>query len=219
MNYYARRIARFHTRELDGQSKLKVNVLDAPFLSTRSTPELRRGDANAIFFLTLGEVNAALKFGQGERTGFPILLVLSEINWRPLDDFYRVKPDGKGWQFEGNYNRGRHFPGAESGGARATYWADRGVGWGLVSGDGWRVPYPGSDCVVYHEGVGHSIGLPHNEPADGAVMSLGQYSSHIECHLARRHPTQKLSPANSNQPARPMVRNPNVRGQSHTERL
>lgn len=143
LNYYAHRIERFHARELDGQSVLKAKVIESPFYSTLSTSELRRGDANAIFFRTLGEVDSTLKFSQGERGSFPILLVLSEINWRPLDDFYRVKRDGESWQFEGNYHRGRHFPGAESGGARATYLADRGVGWGLVSGDGWRVPYSG----------------------------------------------------------------------------
>ena len=179
LSYYAGRIERFHARELDGQSVLSAKVVEAPFRSKLTTEELRRGDANAIFFRTLGEVDASLEFGRGERRGFPILLVLSEINWRPLDDFYRVRPQGDGWQFEGNYNAGRHFPGAESGGARATYLADRGVGWGLVSGDGWRVPYSGTDCVVYHEGVGHSIGLPHNEPADSAVMSLGQYNGWI----------------------------------------
>src|SRR5690606_6776910 len=31
------------------------------------------------------------------------------------------------------------------------------------------------DCVVYHEGVGHTVGLPHPEPGNGSVMSLGQY--------------------------------------------
>jgi len=178
--YYAKRIEQFHRREFDGQSKLLTRLQDEPFRSTRSIDELRRGDANAIFFRTLREVDAKLGFGQGNRQAFPILLVLSEINWRPLDDFYRVKPTEEGgWMFEGNYNQGRHFPGAESGGARATFLTDRGIGWGLVSGDGWRVPYSGTDCVVYHEGVGHSIGLPHNEPADGAVMSLGQYNGWI----------------------------------------
>jgi hypothetical protein len=30
--------------------------------------------------------------------------------------------------------------------------------------------------VVYHEGVGHTIGLPHPEPGDASVMSGGQYN-------------------------------------------
>lgn len=176
LEYYANRIEQFHHREFSGQSILKTVIRAEPFVSTQSTEQLRKGDANAIFFKTMREVDQKLQFGTGERRAFPILLVLSEINWRPLDDFYRVRPAENGsWAFEGNYNGGRHFPGAESGGARATYLADRGVGWGLVSGDGWRVPYSGTDCVVYHEGVGHTIGLPHNEPGDGAVMSLGQY--------------------------------------------
>lgn len=150
-----------------------------PFRSARSTDQLRNGDANFIFFQTLGEVDESLSFARGERTAFPILLVLSEINWKPLDDFFRVKPIDSGWKFEGNYSNGRHFPGAESGGARATYIAGRGVGWGLVSADGWRVPYSGSDCVVYHEGCGHTVGLPHPEPGNNSVMSLGQYHGWI----------------------------------------
>ena len=44
-----------------------------------------------------------------------------------------------------------------------------------MSADGWRVPYSGSDCVVYHEGIGHPIGLPHPEPLDDSVMGLAQY--------------------------------------------
>ncbi len=179
VNYFCRRIERFHEREFQGQSTMRATMRAEPFRSARSTDQLRNGDANFIFFQTLGEVDEALQFARGERSAFPILLVLSEINWKPLDDFFRVKPIDSGWKFEGNYSNGRHFPGAESGGARATYIAGRGVGWGLVSADGWRVPYSGSDCVVYHEGCGHTVGLPHPEPGNNSVMSLGQYHGWI----------------------------------------
>ena len=175
ITYYCQRLEQFHQREFQGQSVLKMHRSQEPFSSGRTTEQLRSGDADFIFFQTLREVDENLGFGKGERTGFPILLVLSDINWRPLEDFYRLKPAEKGWEFEGNYANGRHFPGATAGGARATYLANRGVGWGLVSADGWRVPYSGSDCVVYHEGVGHTIGLPHPEPANHTVMSQGQY--------------------------------------------
>ncbi|MBI3467083.1 MAG: hypothetical protein HY000_29055 [Planctomycetes bacterium] len=179
VQYFCRRIERFHRREFGEQSVLATRIRPEPFRSAKATGELRAGNQDLIFFQTLREVDAALSFGTGERAGFPILLVLSDINWRDLEDFYRLRRvDGK-LQFEGNYNGGRHFPGAESGGARSTYLADRGVGWGLVSADGWRVPYSGTDCVVYHEGVGHPIGLPHPEPANGSVMSLAQYRGWI----------------------------------------
>ena len=57
---------------------------------------------------------------------------------------------------EGNLAEdGRHFPVAESGGARVNYDAEKAHGVGLAHADGWRVPYSGSDCVIYHEGVGH----------------------------------------------------------------
>lgn len=180
VDYFAKRIERFHEREFNGQSKLKAHVRGEPFQSAHDTAELRVGDADRIFFKTLREVDEGIKFGRGGDGAFPILLVLSDINWRPLDDFYRLspRPDG-GLEFEGTQSDGWRVPGARSGGARATYLSHRGVGWGLVSADGWRVPYRGSDCVAYHEGVGHPIGLPHTDRADGNVMSLGQYQGWI----------------------------------------
>jgi len=123
----------------------------------------------------LREVDERLKFASEPSEAFPILLVLSEINWRPLDDFFRLSPQDGELRFEGNYSRDEHFPGAKSGGARATFLSRKGKGWGLVSADGWRVPYRGSDCVVYHEGLGHTVGLPHPDAGNGSVMSLGQY--------------------------------------------
>jgi hypothetical protein len=179
VRYFTRRIEQFHVREFQGQSALATKVHAEPFRSTRTTEQLRSGDANHIFFETLREVDATLHVGQGERTAYPILLVLSDINWGPLEDFYRLKTTDNGPVFEGQLINNRHFPGAASGGARATYLADRGVGWGLVSADGWRVPHSGTDCVVYHEGVGHTVGLPHPEPANGSVMSLAQYKGWI----------------------------------------
>lgn len=174
-NYYCRRIEQFHQREYGGQSTLSARLEVTPFVSSRTTAQLRAGDADSIFFKTLREVDERLNFGKDDASAFPILLVLSEINWKPLDDFYRLKPGKEGPLFEGNYSQSQHFPGAESGGARATYLADQRKGWGLVSADGWRVPYRGSDCVAYHEGVGHTVGLPHPQPGNGSVMSLGQY--------------------------------------------
>lgn len=185
VDYFCRRIERFHQREFGGQSVLSTKPLAEPFRSARTTAQLRAGNGDFTFFQTLREVDTDLEFGKGERKAFPILLVLSDVNWRPLDDFFRLRPSAKaapqgpGLEFEGSLSDGRHFPGAASGGARATYLADRGVGWGLVSADGWRVPYCGSDCVVYHEGVGHAIGLPHPEPGNDSVMGFGQYKGWI----------------------------------------
>lgn len=179
VDYFARRLELFHEREFTGQSTLKANVLERPFVSKSNTAELRRGEADPFFFRTLREVDDELGVSKSEGDAFPILLVLSDINWRPLDDFYRLRPDGHSLVFEGTERDGEHFPGAKSGGSRATYISDRRVGWGLVTADGWRVPYRGSDCVIYHEGSGHTIGLPHPEPQNGSVMSVGQYRGWI----------------------------------------
>jgi len=174
--WFARRIEAFHAREFQGRSELVARVEEAALVSRLPTAALREGDADAIFFRTLREADERLSFARETGAAFPVLVVLSDINWRPLDDFHRLSPRGAGWEFEGTLSpEGIHGPGAASGGARATYLAEAGKGWGLVSADGWRVPYRGSDCVVYHEGVGHAIGLPHPDGAAADVMSLGQY--------------------------------------------
>ncbi len=175
VHYFCRRIERFHHRELQGQSKLTTSIHPKPFVSARDSAALRDGDRDFIFFQTLREVESTLPESVSKGDAYPILLVLSDINWRELEDFYRQRIENGQRQFEGQIIGNRHFPGAASGGARATYLPDRGVGWGLVSADGWRVPYSGSDSVVYHEGVGHPIGLPHPEPADDSVMCRAQY--------------------------------------------
>ena len=202
--YFSRRIEAFHAREYQGQSKLKTTIAEEPFRSQKTTAQLRAGDGDHTFFQTLREVDAGTKFALEKGEAFPILLVLSEINWRPLDDFYRLHSVEDRLEFEGNLSERGHFPGAASGGARATYLADRGVGWGLVSGDGWRVPYRGTDCVVYHEGVGHTIGLPHPKPGNDSVMSQGQYHGWIsesfldesqKLRLGWKPPVEKQEPA------------------------
>lgn len=172
------RLRRFHHREFAGRSRLLTTLHPEPFRSAMTTATLRAGNADATFFNTLREVDAAIDVGRDGDGAFPVLVVLSDINWRPLDDFSRQSPDGGGWKLDGALSDGGvHVPGSAAGGSRAVYLPDRGRGWGLVSGDGWRVPYRGSDCVVYHEGIGHAIGMPHPEPADGSVMSEGQYRS------------------------------------------
>jgi len=203
--YYCRRIEQFHAREFQGASVLSTRLEAEPLISKRTTAQLRQGNADAIFFATLREASERLQFGAGSREGFPVLLVLSEINWRPLDDFYRVKPAAGGFEFEGNFNGTEHFPGAASGGARATYFADRGIGWGLVSADGWRVPYRGSDCVVYHEGCGHTVGLPHPESGDGSVMSLGQYRGWLSESWLDREQKIRLGWEPAEQPTSPQL--------------
>ena len=177
VDYYTKRIDAFHARESSGASKLKIVVHPTPLIVAKTTEEIRGKKPDDTFYNSTREAAEALKWNEKKTGGFPILLVLSEINWRELDDFSRTRIiDGKP-TFEGSLSpNGRHFPGAESGGARAIYDANRGVGMGLVSADGWRVPYSGSDCVVYHEGVGHAIGLPHPEPADDSVMCFAQYN-------------------------------------------
>lgn len=175
VDYFTGRIQAFHSRESEGKSKLIIHVHPRPLLAEATAVEIRGHDPNQTFFNSIRAARTALDWPR-KTMGFPVLLVLSEINWRELDDFHRTRLINGVPTFEGNVDSaGRHFPGAESGGARATYMADEGMGFGLVSADGWRVPYSGSDCVVYHEGVGHAIGLPHPEPIDDSVMGTGQY--------------------------------------------
>jgi hypothetical protein len=176
VDYFMKRIAAFHERESAGCSRLRIRVHSEPLIAEQSADQIRGKDPDQTFEHSLREVQSALRWPPRRRDGFPILLVLSEINWRELDDFQRTRIVDGVARFEGSVDdEGRHFPGAESGGARAVYNPEEGLGMGLVSADGWRVPYTGSDCVVYHEGIGHPIGLPHPEPIDDSVMGVAQY--------------------------------------------
>jgi hypothetical protein len=175
LEYYARRVEAFHRREFGGQSQMKVTVWPEPFISDMTPEQIRDGDRNVVFDRTVNSVRDRLR-GQTATNAFPIYLALSDINWRELDDFRRIRLVDGVPEHEGYVSRdGRHFPGAESGGARAAYHPHEHCGLGLVSADGWRVPYGGSDCVVYHEGLGHTLGLPHPDPMDDSVMGTAQY--------------------------------------------
>ena len=192
LTYFADRIRAFHAREFNGQSELKIDIVDDPCRIARTAEDLRAGDANDVFFRTMDEVRQAEHWPPAGE-GFPILLVFSDINWRELDDFRRERRVGGTPQHEGHVSReGRHFPGAASGGARSLYVAREGLGLGLLSADGWRVPYSGSDCVVYHEGIGHPVGLPHPEPIDDSVMGTAQYQWWIHQTRVAEHQKRAL---------------------------
>lgn len=174
--YFAARMEAFHNREYAGQSVARVAVWPQPFVSELTSERIRSDDPNAVFYTILGDIRARL--GKPVATNaFPIYLAFSDINWQVLDDFTRVHRETNGVPVhEGHIGGdGRHHPGAKSGGARASYLPHEHCGIGLVSADGWRVPYNGSDCVAYHEGMGHTTGLPHPDPINDSVMGTAQY--------------------------------------------
>src|SRR5580765_5432271 len=85
VDYYMRRINAFHERELNGQSKLRIEVHPTPLITSKTSAELRGdGDQNMIFHNTMNDVRALLKWLPDRKDGFPILLVMSDINWREL---------------------------------------------------------------------------------------------------------------------------------------
>lgn len=194
VDYYGKRIVAFHHREFGGASSLDVICAPAPLISTHSTSELREGDASDIFMRTLKEVAMSARFPQKKcHSVFRTLLVLSDITWRPFDDFHQLRLDGAGrvpvWDglitTEHASGLRLHVVAASpAGGSRSSYRDlmirsvdQRGVGWGIVSADGWRTPLTGTDCTVYHEGLGHLLGMvhPNGDPAEErSVMQRGQ---------------------------------------------
>lgn len=177
-----RRCAAFHRREMTGRSTLEYRLLAEPFVSSATHGGLPQDDVNRFFWRLVNEVweSGVIEFRED---CFPIVLVMADINFSPgYDDWTRVC-DGEGCFLAPPHDdcaghvtgSGEDRPGSRSGGARSVYWPERGIGLGLVTADGWRVPLKGSDCVVYHEGIGHAIGLPHPDPIDDSVMGMAQY--------------------------------------------
>ena len=47
--------------------------------------------------------------------------------------------------------------------------------WDWSAGTAGACPTTVRDCVVYHEGLGHTLGLPHPDPMNDSVMGTAQY--------------------------------------------
>lgn len=181
--YYLSRAAKFHERELAGQSRIAWKIHATPFVP--ATPP-RSKDVNDWFWRIAGDVRRKVAV-PAPTHGFPIVLIFADTNFCPgYDDWNRTcnpkkcicKPHGNSCQGHVT-NTGEERPGTSCGGSRAVYAKSLHIGIGVISGDGWRVPAKGSDCVAYHEGIGHTIGLPHPDPINDTVMGLAQYRTSL----------------------------------------
>lgn len=186
VNYHLRRVEKFHDRELCGQSELIYTVYPSPFIASATRSGFPQDDVNRFFWYIINEVWNSEKIFFKEDM-FPILLVLSDANFSPSYDDWTRACNGEVCVFPGPHSKcaghvkdnGEDRPGTRCGGARSVFWPEKHMGFGLVTADGWRVPIKGTDCVVYHEGIGHAIGLPHPEPIDNSIMGLAQYVDSI----------------------------------------
>lgn len=186
LEYHLRRAQKFHARELSGQSEFFYSIYPKPFIASATRYGFPQDDVNSFYWHTINEVwhSGTIQFKPDH---FPILLVLSDTNFSPAyDDWSRVCREGDCFlepphtQCAGYVDsHGEDRPGTRCGGARSVFWPEMHIGLGLVTADGWRVPIKGTGCVVYHEGIGHAIGLPHPEPIDDSVMGLAQYVDSI----------------------------------------
>jgi len=182
VEYHMKRAQSFHHREFGKQSKLTYRILEDPFVASASRDEMPKDDVDQFFWHIVNEVWNSGKFTFSPEA-FPIILVLSDVNFSPGYGDWTRECDGIGCPFSEPHTdcaghvteTGEDRPGTRCGGARALIWPERHIGLALVTADGWRVPITGTDCVVYHEGVGHSLGLPHPEPLNDSVMGLAQY--------------------------------------------
>ncbi len=198
IDYLMRRAQKFHRRELTGQSDLTYRIYPEPFISSATAMGFPQDDPNNFFWQIVNEVWHSGKI-KIQSDAFPIILVFSDHNYSPSYDDWTRECRGVGCLFPEPHSdcaghvksNGEDRPGSRCGGSRALFWPEMHIGLGLVTADGWKVPLLGSDCVVYHEGIGHSIGLPHPEPIDDSVMGLAQYVDGI--HLTWLNENQKLA--------------------------
>ena len=186
IEYLMKRAQKFHNREFSGQSQFNYSIYAEPFISSAAIAALPKDDVNKFYWQMINEVwhSGKLKF---QADAFPIILLLSDNNFSPSYNDWTRECSGVGCVFPDQHSKcagfvnsnGEDRPGSRCGGSRSVFWPQKHIGLGLVTADGWRVPLLGSDCVVYHEGIGHSIGLPHPEPINNSVMGLAQYQGGI----------------------------------------
>jgi hypothetical protein len=180
--YLLDRMARFHEREFAGQSRVTWEI-DPRIL----VPENHA--APTVGYQWFWDVVTRVREKQwrpDDAQGFPVLVVFTETNvcagctgreWSRTCDPARCTCQPHDGACDGNRDKGgEDHPGSKCGGSQAVYWAEEKCGAAIVSGDAWKVPLKGSDCVAYHEALGHVLGLPHPEPMDDSVMGRAQYS-------------------------------------------
>ncbi|MDX9752994.1 MAG: hypothetical protein RBU29_03485 [bacterium] len=187
IHYLMERTKSFHQREWAGQSTLNFTLFQEPFISKTKQGQFPSDDPNNFFWAIINEVWHSGKI-EFDPSALPILVVFSDNNFSPGYDDWTRECNGVGCPFPAPHSKcagyvlanGEDRPGSRAGGSRSVFWPEMHIGLGLVTADGWRVPVKGSDCVVYHEGLGHSLGLPHPEPIDNSVMGLAQYIDSIQ---------------------------------------
>ena len=187
VEYHMRRVQEFHHREFTGQSRMEYTLLPKPFLASATAEGFPGDDVNQFYWTIINEVWHSGKI-HFQPNRFPILLVFANVNFSPgYDDWTRVCHPER-CLFPSNHDQcaghvtgeGEDRPGSRCGGARSVFWPEQHIGLSLVTADGWKVPIKGTDCVVYHEGIGHAVGLPHPEPIDNSVMGLAQYVDSLQ---------------------------------------
>ncbi len=122
-----------------------------------------------------GETDEALRFGRDKSSAFSILLVLSEINWRPLDDFYRPRQDEGKLVFE-EISTATGTSGSGPGGAAGEALLSGRGGGASSCGDGWRVPYWARTGVDSSRG-----GRPHGRTAASRAGERFRHESAVQC--------------------------------------
>lgn len=129
VDYFAKRIVLFHNRESGGRSTLRVHVHPEPLNVEETTQKIRGKSPDETFDNSTRIARSALAW-PGKRDGFPILHVVSEINWREMDDFRRITLVDGMPAFDGSVDaEGRHFPGAQAGGAGRRTRRMKGLAW------------------------------------------------------------------------------------------
>lgn len=186
VRYLVNRMESFHQHEFGDQSQLDITLHSKPFIASATSGGFPTDDVNRFFYHIVLEVADSdhIEFQEGD---FPIVLVFSDMNFSQSYDNWTRICDGEGCLFEAPHSEcaghvtasGEDRPGSRCGGSRSVYWKEKQMGYGLVTADGWLVPIRGSDCVSYHEGIGHAINLPHPFPLNNSVMGLAQYEGYI----------------------------------------
>lgn len=174
-------MARFHEREFAGRSKVDWRIDPRIYVpENHEHPKV----GYQWFWDIVGRVRRD-QWKPDDSQGFPVLVVFTEMNvcagctgreWERTCDPTRCTCQPHDAACNGNRDgKGEDHPGSKCGGSQAVYWSEEKCGAAIVSGDAWRVPLRGSDCVAYHEALGHVLGLPHPEPANDSVMGRAQY--------------------------------------------
>lgn len=188
----AQQAASFHEREFGGASHAMVAVYPNVVVSTKTTQELRQVSFQRDF---CEQVSKIVPPNRNTFTSYAVFADFGEydnVNGFCEANQKNIAPTCSARA--GSPTIAQCFGSASD--YLSDFYGSGYMGCGVITEDGWKNDIPGVSSVVYHEGVGHTMAMPHlKPPSQTGVMGLA-YSRCLDLNATYVEPEIKAKMVN-----------------------